>query len=594
MSNGLINRQYVGARYVPKIMGEWNKTLQYEALSVVTYMGNSFTSKVPVPANIEIDNEDYWVSTGNYNAQVENYRKETKVCRDLLISQYNNVNEMINSDSIKLNDFVITKGYYNTNDGGSTLYFISTSKNETSIELKNGLYANILNNGRYISLCSFGAIDSDINNPIDDILDKAIKYCCESNIELYIPANEYYVNRTHTLNSSIIITGDYIKSESNSREVKFNFIYTGSDYLFALENTSAYFHFNGISIKCNYENNAIKTDSYRNTFENLLIFQAKEGIYLTRSNSEQSGVTYENKINNCYFFNNTISIKTDYKRGTSTDGYITDNIFISSDGKESYSIKSTVMSEWIISRNHDYSTNGINIGQAIHLIITENYFDNTDKTSIDMIINGDVIISNNKFLTKNGTDSTKTFTKVLLKTSLDYKYAKAIFTNNLMTDVDGIYTANAYLINCQNVHTCIVGNLVNGKAKIVSPQTDAKYVQEESLNNYAIDISSRFKFNDNITGTVYAIYCNNYIELQIKFNSTTPLTAYSISILKSGFPAPYALRSRKVDYYTFSTNNNTFAFNNEGTGLISFNDLEANKNYVLNVKYYTNDLDLIF
>ena len=86
MSNELINRQYVGARYVPKIMGEWNKTLQYEALSVVTYMGNSYTSKVPVPANsVEINNTDYWVNTGNYNAQIENYRNITEE----LYSKYN-------------------------------------------------------------------------------------------------------------------------------------------------------------------------------------------------------------------------------------------------------------------------------------------------------------------------------------------------------------------------------------------------------------------------------------------------------------------------------------------------------------------------
>lgn len=74
--NGLINRQYVGARYVPKIIGEWNKALQYEALSVVTYLGNSFTSKVPVPAGIDITNNTYWVNTANYNAQVEAYRKD--------------------------------------------------------------------------------------------------------------------------------------------------------------------------------------------------------------------------------------------------------------------------------------------------------------------------------------------------------------------------------------------------------------------------------------------------------------------------------------------------------------------------------------
>lgn len=85
--NGLINRQYVGARYVPKVMGEWNKALQYEALSIVTYAGNSFTSKVPVPPNIDISNKTYWVNTGNYNAQVEAYRQETAKLENRLNSE---------------------------------------------------------------------------------------------------------------------------------------------------------------------------------------------------------------------------------------------------------------------------------------------------------------------------------------------------------------------------------------------------------------------------------------------------------------------------------------------------------------------------
>lgn len=93
MSNELINRQYVGARYVPKIMGEWNKALQYEALSVVTYMGNSFTSKVPVPANVEINNTDYWINTGNYNAQVEEYRKEALAAKELANNTNSNLQE---------------------------------------------------------------------------------------------------------------------------------------------------------------------------------------------------------------------------------------------------------------------------------------------------------------------------------------------------------------------------------------------------------------------------------------------------------------------------------------------------------------------
>lgn len=78
MCKGLINRQYVGARYVPKIMGEWDKSLQYEALCIVTYKGNSFTSKIPVPANIDIGNTDYWVNTANYNAQITEYENIVK------------------------------------------------------------------------------------------------------------------------------------------------------------------------------------------------------------------------------------------------------------------------------------------------------------------------------------------------------------------------------------------------------------------------------------------------------------------------------------------------------------------------------------
>ena len=75
-------RQYIGARYVP-IFGrkgeqsiQWDNTGTYEPLTVVLYQGNSYTSRQFVPAGIEITNQDYWAETGNYNAQVEQYRQE--------------------------------------------------------------------------------------------------------------------------------------------------------------------------------------------------------------------------------------------------------------------------------------------------------------------------------------------------------------------------------------------------------------------------------------------------------------------------------------------------------------------------------------
>src|SRR5699024_3144801 len=50
----------------------------YEGLSIVTHQGASYTSKKRVPVGIDILNEEFWVVTGNYDAQVEYYREELK------------------------------------------------------------------------------------------------------------------------------------------------------------------------------------------------------------------------------------------------------------------------------------------------------------------------------------------------------------------------------------------------------------------------------------------------------------------------------------------------------------------------------------
>lgn len=88
---------YVGARYVPVFANpiEWNQANTYEPLTVVTYQGNSFTSKTFVPANTEITNTTYWALTGNYNAQVEQYRQEVQALSDQIegIRYFTNVKD---------------------------------------------------------------------------------------------------------------------------------------------------------------------------------------------------------------------------------------------------------------------------------------------------------------------------------------------------------------------------------------------------------------------------------------------------------------------------------------------------------------------
>lgn len=75
-------RQYQGARYVPIFGRKDEETIEwdggaapYEPLTIVTHMGSSYTSRQDVPAGVDIYNKLYWAETGNYNSQIEEYKK---------------------------------------------------------------------------------------------------------------------------------------------------------------------------------------------------------------------------------------------------------------------------------------------------------------------------------------------------------------------------------------------------------------------------------------------------------------------------------------------------------------------------------------
>lgn len=81
----MANLQYIGARYVPKFYlnpdypapdqrnNDWKSGVDYEALTIVTYNNDSYTSKKPVPAEIgnPADNVEYWACTTKYTAALQ-------------------------------------------------------------------------------------------------------------------------------------------------------------------------------------------------------------------------------------------------------------------------------------------------------------------------------------------------------------------------------------------------------------------------------------------------------------------------------------------------------------------------------------------
>lgn len=86
-----VQRQYIGARYVPKFFQgpdgspAWIGNIPYEPMTIVTYLGNSYTSKIPVTSGIgnPANNPTYWALTGAYNAQVGEYQQQVEEYKQL-------------------------------------------------------------------------------------------------------------------------------------------------------------------------------------------------------------------------------------------------------------------------------------------------------------------------------------------------------------------------------------------------------------------------------------------------------------------------------------------------------------------------------
>jgi hypothetical protein len=85
---------------------EWSSSNTYEPLTIVIHEGNSYTSKQAVPKDIDITNEAFWALTGNYNAQVELYRRETAAAKTAADNVQADINTLLPKDDFSAENTV--------------------------------------------------------------------------------------------------------------------------------------------------------------------------------------------------------------------------------------------------------------------------------------------------------------------------------------------------------------------------------------------------------------------------------------------------------------------------------------------------------
>ena len=186
MTNTNPVRQYIGARYVPLFddPAEWDNTKTYEPLTIVLHKGNSYTSRQYVPTGIDINNNEYWALTGNYNAQVEAYRAETQANTSKFAAM----------------------GIDNTSDATEFLHRIETLNTDSTFNkeiIKAGFGADTIDaattsyKSNYMDIRKLGCIENDKTQDCGAIINTFLTK--HPTASIYVPNGVWYTKSTITI-----------------------------------------------------------------------------------------------------------------------------------------------------------------------------------------------------------------------------------------------------------------------------------------------------------------------------------------------------------------------------------------------------------
>ena len=492
---------YVGHRYVPKHFGQWDNTQLYEPLSIVQYQGDSFTSRQYVPIGIEITNEEYWASTGNYNAQVEQYRQDVK-------NYHNDVLQLI-EDSVTKDDFnqlaENTSFIFNVKNEGANGngLIVENEYIQLAIDKANAIGGGIvyIPEGRYL-------IDVTHNETTTANLYNHGGLHLKSNVTLLLSPNAALVvkpNRlpqynlifaNHEDNNIKILNGtlegdkeNHDFSVSGTHEWGYGVSIQGSHNVVIDNVTATKFTGDGFNLQVGYDGS-----SFNHHIENVLINNVISNGNRRQGLSIESGnkITVSNSI-----FRNTKG--TPPEAGIDIEPWDNANI-----------TKNVVIENCLFENNNGGGL--ISYGPAVSHIFASNNTFNKNGGDGDLIVNkagGEIVYHNNytKQISITETDNVKISDNdiqiIIINGSNDVKIFNNVFKSYLrLTHSPGVYPIN--IPNYQNKgskNVFIKGNIFEGKISTGFYAADRILFIETLSSNIFFEENNASQYNGFINGT---------------------------------------------------------------------------------------------
>lgn len=208
-----MNRQYIGARYVPVYFNhngsaEWVSGISYEPLTIVKYLDRTYTSTKPVPSNVGTPNvnTNYWVESGdtqtinnlineigNVDAKVDNLTLSTNTH----FGQIDNAIGTINNDIDAINARIgVGKKYIFVGDSYSVMNVGWLAKLTGLMGLTSSDYYNCCVSGSAFTSQTdatkwFNMITTLVNGFTDDEKNSISDVVCVGGINDSLPYNQF-------------------------------------------------------------------------------------------------------------------------------------------------------------------------------------------------------------------------------------------------------------------------------------------------------------------------------------------------------------------------------------------------------------------
>lgn len=220
---------YIGMRYVPVFKGAWDRSLEYEPLTIVQSDDSAYVSKSYVPVGVPVTDATFWMPWGDFADGVVTLETLSAEVASAYVRTFDTVADMQAATDLLAGMTCHTNGFHSAGDGGAAYYTVSASGTANGMDVlacQGSLKATLVVTEPYVTPEQFGAWGDGTHDDAA-VINRAIVYSYEKSVKVKL-VSIYAIESTIDVNYPVSIEGnDTIGRYKSSSSDYYNGFTTG-------------------------------------------------------------------------------------------------------------------------------------------------------------------------------------------------------------------------------------------------------------------------------------------------------------------------------------------------------------------------------